>query len=115
MPTIWRLPQVGASKLSQIEITGTHDQFRACGTDPQDGRQRFRCPKDSLPVEGLLRISREKKVPIAFESWCSSRAIRDLAVTGSRSSNDHCGAASPRQNRAIQLFSILRKPHPNET
>jgi hypothetical protein len=68
VPTICRLPEIGASQLSQIEVIRTQNRFRTCDADRQHCRQRFWSPEDGLPIKGFLRISGEKKAPIAAET-----------------------------------------------
>ena len=64
MPAIWPLAKFASGKPGPIKGILPTIAGRAELTERQDGREGFRCPEYRLPVERLLRISREKTAPI---------------------------------------------------
>ena len=64
MPAIWPLAKFASGKPGPIKGVLPTIAGRAELTERQDGREGFRCPEYGLPVERLLRISREKTAPI---------------------------------------------------
>ena len=64
MRAIWPLAKFASGKPGPIKSILPSIACRAELTERQDGREGFRCPEYRLPVERLLRISREKTTPI---------------------------------------------------
>lgn len=111
MPAVQSLPEMGVGQLAEIEIIRAADQGRARVADPEYGRQRLRRPEDGLLVERLVRVSREKKAPIAIEtSRPRLKAIEHSAACDSLLGNRYCGEDTPKQNRRFRQLPFARKP-----
>jgi hypothetical protein len=111
MPAVQSLPEMGVGQLAEIEIIRAAEQGRAGVADPQYGRQRLWRPEDGLLVESLVRVSREKKAPIAIEtSRPRLKAIEHAAACDSPPGSRYCGEDTPKQNRRFRQLSFVRKP-----
>jgi hypothetical protein len=105
VPAVRSVPELGAGTLGEADITTVGGHRRARAANPEHGRQRLRCPENGLRVEGLVRVSCEKKAPIAVET-CGSpwHELRRSAVCDNASDNRHRDEGTPRRNR------LLRQP-----
>jgi hypothetical protein len=102
MPAVQSLPEMGVGQPAEIEIIRATEQSRARVADPEYGRQRLR-RQDGLLVESLVRVSREKKAPIAIEtSGPRLKAIEHAAACDSLLGNPYYGEDTPRQNRRFR-------------
>src|SRR5829696_1121855 len=91
-------------------MTGSGERCPARGGGPEHCGQHLRGPKDGLRVESSVRISREKRAPIAVEtSSAPQEEVHQAAACDDRLDIRRCGEETPKRNRRLRRLALLRR------